>query len=186
MLVAKGFRQEEGIDFEESFAPVARLEAIRIFIVNAAHKKMIVYQMDVKTTFLNGVLREYVYVCQPEGFVYQDHPNHVYRLKKALYSLKQTPCAWYDLLSKFLLSQDFSKGVVDPTLFMRKEGKDIILVQIYVYDIIFASTDPDLYDIFVDIMSLWYSKDTSTALTAYVDVDHAGCQDTRRSTSGIA
>ncbi|GKA22888.1 retrovirus-related pol polyprotein from transposon TNT 1-94 [Tanacetum coccineum] len=88
-LVAKGYRQEGGIDFEESFAPVARIEAIRIFIANVAHTNMIVYQMDVKTTFLNGVLREEVYVSQPEGFVDQDHPNYMYRLKKALYGLKQ-------------------------------------------------------------------------------------------------
>ncbi|GJS71203.1 retrovirus-related pol polyprotein from transposon TNT 1-94 [Tanacetum coccineum] len=98
-LVAKGYRQEEGIDFEESFAPVARIEAIRIFIANAASKNMTIYQMDVKTTFLNGELKEEVYVCQPEGFVDPDHPTHVYRLKKALYGLKQAPRAWYDTLS---------------------------------------------------------------------------------------
>ncbi|GKE15677.1 retrovirus-related pol polyprotein from transposon TNT 1-94 [Tanacetum coccineum] len=136
-LVAKGYRQEEGIDFEESFAPVARLEAIRIFIANVASKNMTVYQMDVKTAFLNGELKEEVYVSQLEGFVDLDHPHHVYRLKKALYGLKQAPRAWYDTLSKFLLAHRFSKGVVDPTLFIRK-------------------------------------------------TDHAGCQDTRRSTSGSA
>ncbi|GJY71013.1 retrovirus-related pol polyprotein from transposon TNT 1-94 [Tanacetum coccineum] len=103
-LVAKGYRQEEGIDFEESFAPVARIEAIRIFLAYAAHKNMVVFQMDVKTSFLNGILKEEVYVSQPEGFVNQDHPNHVFRLKKALYGLKQAPRASYDLLSKFLLS----------------------------------------------------------------------------------
>ncbi|GJY96817.1 retrovirus-related pol polyprotein from transposon TNT 1-94, partial [Tanacetum coccineum] len=136
-LVAKGYRQEEGLDFEESFASVARLEAIRIFLANAASKNMIVYQMDVKTAFLNGELKEVVYVSQPEGFVDPDRPHHVYRLKKALYVLKQAPRVWYDTLSKFLLAQGFSKGVVDPTLFIRK-------------------------------------------------TDHAGCQDTRRSTSGSA
>ncbi|GJW68680.1 retrovirus-related pol polyprotein from transposon TNT 1-94 [Tanacetum coccineum] len=98
-LVAKGYRQEEGIDFEESFAPVARIEAIRIFIANAASKNMTIYQMDVKTAFLNGELKEEVYVSQPEGFVDPDHPTHVYRLKKALYGLKQAPRAWYDTLS---------------------------------------------------------------------------------------
>ncbi|GJS41721.1 retrovirus-related pol polyprotein from transposon TNT 1-94 [Tanacetum coccineum] len=116
-LVAKGYRQEERIDFEESFAPVARLEAIRIFIAYAAHKNMTVYQMDVKTAFLNGILREEIYVSQPYRFVDQDNPNHVYKLKKALYGLKQALRAWYDLLSSFLLSQKFSKGSVDPTLF---------------------------------------------------------------------
>ncbi|GJW13424.1 retrovirus-related pol polyprotein from transposon TNT 1-94 [Tanacetum coccineum] len=141
-LVAKGYHQEEWIDFEESFAPVARIEAIRIFIANAANKNMTIYQMDVKTAFLNGELREVVYVSQPKGFIDQDNPTHVYRLKKALYGLKQAPRAWYDMLSSFLLFQEFSKGAVDPTLFTRKVGHDILLVQIYVDDIIFASTDP--------------------------------------------
>ncbi|GJZ70909.1 retrovirus-related pol polyprotein from transposon TNT 1-94, partial [Tanacetum coccineum] len=100
-LVAKGYHQEEGIDFDESFAPVAQIEAIRIFIANAATKNMIIYQMDVKTAFLNGDLQEEVFVSQPEGFEDQDNPTHVYRLKKALYGLKQAPRAWYDTLSKF-------------------------------------------------------------------------------------
>ncbi|GKD37764.1 retrovirus-related pol polyprotein from transposon TNT 1-94 [Tanacetum coccineum] len=89
---------------------------------------MVVFQMDVKTAFLNGILKEEVYVSQPEGFVNQDHPNYVYRLKKALYGLKQAPRVWYDLLSKFLLSQKFIKGVVDPTLFTQKEGNDLIVI----------------------------------------------------------
>nr|GEY03248.1 retrovirus-related Pol polyprotein from transposon TNT 1-94 [Tanacetum cinerariifolium] len=132
-LVAKGYRQEEGINFEESFTPVARIEAIRIFITNAAKE---------------------VYVSQPEGFVDPDHLTHVYRLKKALYGLKQAPQAWYDTLSRFLLDKDFSKGVVDPILFTRKTGKHILLVQIYVDDIIFASTDPKACDMFSNEMSL--------------------------------
>ncbi|GJU75660.1 retrovirus-related pol polyprotein from transposon TNT 1-94 [Tanacetum coccineum] len=119
-----------------------RLEAIRIFLANAASKNMTIYQMDVKTAFLNGELKEEVYVSQPEGFIDPDRPHHVYRLKKALYGLKQAPRAWYDTLSKFLLAQGFSKGVVDPTLFIRKTGKHTLHVQIYVDDIIFASTDP--------------------------------------------
>ncbi|GJU95679.1 retrovirus-related pol polyprotein from transposon TNT 1-94 [Tanacetum coccineum] len=94
-LVAHGYRQEEGIDFKESFAPVARLEAVWIFLVFAAHMNMIVYQMDVKTTFLNGNLRKEVYVSQPDDFVDLDNPNHAYRPKKALYGLKQAPHAWY-------------------------------------------------------------------------------------------
>ncbi|GKF21137.1 retrovirus-related pol polyprotein from transposon TNT 1-94 [Tanacetum coccineum] len=129
-LVARGYRQEEGIDFEESFAPIARLEAIRIFLAFAAHMIMIVYQMDVNTAFLNGNLREEVYLSQPDGFVDKDKPNHVYKLKKALYGLKQAPRAWYDMLSSFLISQDFSKGSVDPTLFIRRGGKELLLVQI--------------------------------------------------------
>ncbi|GKC78387.1 retrovirus-related pol polyprotein from transposon TNT 1-94 [Tanacetum coccineum] len=143
-LVDRGYRQEEGIDFEDPFAPVARLEAIRIFLVFAAHLKMVVYQIDVKTAFLNGNLREEVYVSQSDGFVDKDKPNHVYKLKKALYRLKQAPCAWYDMLSSFLISQDFSKGSVDPTLFIRRDGKELLLVQIYVDDIIFAASTPEL------------------------------------------
>ncbi|GKB62238.1 retrovirus-related pol polyprotein from transposon TNT 1-94, partial [Tanacetum coccineum] len=151
-LVAKGYRREEGIEFKESFAPVARLESIRIFIAFAAHLNMVVYQMDVKTTFLNDILREEVYVSQPDGFVDHENPNHVYKLKKALYGLKQAPRTWYNLLSSFLLSQKFTKGTVDPTLFVRREDKDILLVQVYVDDIIFASTKPDLCEIFSKIM----------------------------------
>ncbi|GJU18381.1 retrovirus-related pol polyprotein from transposon TNT 1-94 [Tanacetum coccineum] len=147
-LVAQGFRQEEGIDFEESFAPVARIEAIRIFIGNVAHKNMMIYQMDVKTTFLNEELKEEVYASQPEGFVDQDNPSHVYKLKKALYGLKQAPRAWYNMLSSFVVSQHFSK--VDLTLSMQST---------YVLGM---------------------------SLTSYADADYAGCQDTRRSTSGIA
>ncbi|GKB13943.1 retrovirus-related pol polyprotein from transposon TNT 1-94 [Tanacetum coccineum] len=258
-LVAKGYRQEEGIDFEESFAPVARIKAICIFVVNATNKNMTIYQMNVKTDFLNDELCE--------------------ELKKALYGLKHAPRAWYDMLSSFLLSQEFSKGTVDPTLFTRKEGKDILSVQIYGDDIIFASIDlalcifihqskyaleiikkygmessdsvdtpmvdrtkldkdlqgkpvdpthyrgmigsfiyltssrPDLvfavciyarYQakptkkhlhavkwIFQYLkrtlnMGLWYSKDTGIALTTYAYVNHAECQDTRRSTCGSA
>nr|GEU70713.1 hypothetical protein [Tanacetum cinerariifolium] len=137
--------EEEGINFEESFAPVARLEAIRIFLAYAAHKNMVVYQMDVKTSFLNGNLREDVYVSQPDRFVDPNNPNHVYKLKKALCGLKQAPRAWYDMLSSFLLSQDFSKGSVDPTLFIRKNGNDLLLVQIYIDDIIFVAPTLELY-----------------------------------------
>ncbi|GKF91582.1 retrovirus-related pol polyprotein from transposon TNT 1-94, partial [Tanacetum coccineum] len=105
---------------------MARLDAIRIFLAYAALMNMIVYQMDVKTTFLNGILHEEVYASQPDGFVDQDILNHVFKLKKALYGLKQTPRAWYNLLLKFLPSQEFSKGTVDPTLFIRRQGKDIL------------------------------------------------------------
>ncbi|GKA89322.1 retrovirus-related pol polyprotein from transposon TNT 1-94 [Tanacetum coccineum] len=161
-LVAKGYAQEEGIDFEESFAPVARLEAVRIFVAHAAHKSFPIYQMDVKTAFLNGPLKEEVYVAQPEGFVDPDHPEKVYLLRKALYGLKQAPRAWYDELSNFLMSKGFTKGTIDLTLFKIKYGEDILLVQIYVDDIIFRSTVP----------------------IAFSDADHAGCIDTRKSTSG--
>ncbi|GKD88451.1 retrovirus-related pol polyprotein from transposon TNT 1-94 [Tanacetum coccineum] len=118
---------KEGIDFEESLASVARIDAISIFISNFANKNITIYQMDVKTAFLNGELREVVYVSQPGGFVDQEKPNHVYRLKKALYDLKQSSRAWYDMLSIFLLSQEFSKGAVDATLFTKKAGHNILL-----------------------------------------------------------
>nr|GFB43182.1 Gag-Pol polyprotein [Tanacetum cinerariifolium] len=108
-LVAKGYAQKEGVDFEESFAPAVMLEAVRLFIAYAVHKSFTVYQMDVKTTFLYGPLKEEVYVNQPDGFVDPYHPDKVYRLKKALYGLKQAPRAWYDELSKFLLSKGFTK-----------------------------------------------------------------------------
>nr|GEV71566.1 retrovirus-related Pol polyprotein from transposon TNT 1-94 [Tanacetum cinerariifolium] len=153
-LVAKGYRQEECIDFKESFKPVAWIEAIKIFIGNAASKNMIVYQMDVKTAFLRDELKENIYVSQPEGFVYPDHPTNVYHLKKALYGLKHDPRACHNTLSRFLLDNKFSKGVVDPTLFTRKIGKHILLVQIYVDDILFASIDPKACDIFSNKISL--------------------------------
>ncbi|GJZ33447.1 retrovirus-related pol polyprotein from transposon TNT 1-94, partial [Tanacetum coccineum] len=167
-LVAKGYAQEEGIDFEESFAPVARLEAVRIFVAHAAHKSFPIYQMDVKTAFLNGPLKEEVYVAQPEGFVDPDHPEKVYLLRKALYGLKQAPRAWYDELSNFLMSKGFTKGTIDPTLFKIKYGEDILLVQ----------SDPPVPK------RLWYPKYSGFELTAFSDADHAGCIDTRKSTSG--
>ncbi|GJZ93206.1 retrovirus-related pol polyprotein from transposon TNT 1-94 [Tanacetum coccineum] len=139
-LVAKGYGQEEGINFEESFAPVARLKAVRIFVAYAAHKNFPIYQMEVKTAFLNGPLKEEVFVRQPDGFVDPDFPNHVYRLKKALYGLKQAPRAWYNKLSSFLIEHQFTKGILDLTLFTRRHGDDILLVQIYVDDIIFGLT----------------------------------------------
>nr|GFA42185.1 retrotransposon protein, putative, unclassified [Tanacetum cinerariifolium] len=167
-LVAKRYRQEEGINFEKSFALVSRIKAIRIFIANAASRNMTIYQMDVKTAFLNGELKEEVYVSQPEGFVDPDHLTHVYHLKKALYGLKQAPRAWYDTLSRFLLDNDFSKGAVDPTLFTRKSGKHILLVQIYVDDIIFASTDPNECDMFSNEMSLKFQMSMMGQITFFL------------------
>ncbi|GKA04247.1 retrovirus-related pol polyprotein from transposon TNT 1-94 [Tanacetum coccineum] len=129
-FVAHGYRQEEGIDFDESFSLVSRLEAIRIFLAFAAHMNIVVYQMDVKTVFLNSNLQEEVYVSHSDGFVDKYKPNHVYKLKKALYGLKQAPRAWYDML----------------------DGKELLLVQIYVDDIIFAASTPELCDLFSKIM----------------------------------
>nr|GEV01882.1 retrovirus-related Pol polyprotein from transposon TNT 1-94 [Tanacetum cinerariifolium] len=148
----------EGYKFEESFAPVARLEAIRIFLTYAAHMNMVVYQMDVKTAFLNGNIREEVYVSQPDGFVDPNNSNQVYKLKKALYGLKQDPHASYDMLSSFLISQDFSKGLVDPTLFFHRSGNDLLLVQVYVDDIIFAASTPELCDLFAKILGIFINQ----------------------------
>nr|GFA72180.1 integrase, catalytic region, zinc finger, CCHC-type, peptidase aspartic, catalytic [Tanacetum cinerariifolium] len=147
-LVAKGYAQKEGVDFEESFAPVARLEAVRLFIAYAAHKSFTVYQMDIKIAYLYGPLKEEVYVNQPNGFVDPYHPDKVYQLKKALYGLKQAPRPLYDELSKILLS----KGSIDPNLFITKHRGDILLVQIYVDDIIFGSTNPNLSKRFEKLM----------------------------------
>ncbi|GJV79213.1 retrotransposon protein, putative, ty1-copia subclass [Tanacetum coccineum] len=178
-LVAHGYRQEEGIDFEESFAPVARLNAIRIFLAYAAHMNMIVYQMVVKTTFLNGILRKEVYVSQPDGFVDQDNSNHVYKLKKALYGLKQAPrkCDPVDtpMVEKSKLDEDTQGKAVDPTHYhgMAKPTKKHLHAVKRIFKYLRGTINREL----------WYPKDSSIALTAYVDADHAGFQDTRRSTS---
>nr|GEW11267.1 retrovirus-related Pol polyprotein from transposon TNT 1-94 [Tanacetum cinerariifolium] len=134
-LVVRGYRQAKAVDFEESFTQVARMETITIFLAYAAHKSFTVFQMDVKTAFLHGTLKEDVYVCQPEGFIDADHPSHVYKLKKALYGLKQAPRAWYGELSMFLLQNHFFKGTIDPTLFIRHFDNDI-LVSNYVLEIL--------------------------------------------------
>ncbi|PKU64856.1 Retrovirus-related Pol polyprotein from transposon TNT 1-94 [Dendrobium catenatum] len=152
-LVAKGYNQIEGIDFEETFAPVARLEAIRVLLAFACFKGFKLFQMDVKSAFLNGVIEEDVFVEQPPGFENSKFPNHVFKLKKALYGLKQAPRAWYERLSTFLLERSFEKGSVDTTLFLRKIGKDILIVQIYVDDIIFGSSNKHLCDDFSKTMS---------------------------------
>nr|GEZ35838.1 hypothetical protein [Tanacetum cinerariifolium] len=139
-LVAVGYSQQEGIDYDEMFAPVALMEAIRLFLAYAAHKDFTVFQMDVKTSFLNGILKEEVYAGQPPGFVSKQYPDHVYALNKALYGLKQVPRAWNDVLLQFLIESGFQKGSIDTTLFIKKKGKHIMLIQIYVDDIIFGST----------------------------------------------
>ncbi|GKB19681.1 retrovirus-related pol polyprotein from transposon TNT 1-94, partial [Tanacetum coccineum] len=141
-LVAVGYCQQEGIDYDETFAPVARIEAIHLFLAYAAHKDFTVFQMDVKMVFLNGIIKEEVYVGQPPGFVSKQYPDHVYALDKALYGLKKAPRAWYDVLLKFLIDSGFQKGSIDTTLFIKKKGKHITLIQIYVDDIIFGSTNP--------------------------------------------
>nr|GEZ99280.1 hypothetical protein [Tanacetum cinerariifolium] len=244
------FTLTEGVDFEESFAPVARLEAVRLSIAYAAHKSFIVYQMDIKTAFLYGPLKEEVYVNQPDDFVDPYHPDKVYRLKKALYGLKQAPKAWYDELSKFLLSKGFSKGIqihqsprgifinqakyaqeilkkhgmiscdsigtpmatkhldadlsgmpVDQTkyrskvkalMYLTASGPDIMHATCYCAGYQAQSTEKHLtavkriFRYLKDTIHIgfWYPKDTSFELTAFLDSDHAGCLDSRKSTSG--
>ncbi|GJW45404.1 putative ribonuclease H-like domain-containing protein [Tanacetum coccineum] len=143
-LVAQGHRQEEGIDYEEVFAPVARIEAIRLFLAYASFMGFLVYQMDVKSAFLYGTIEEEVYVTQPPGFKDPDHPNKVYKVVKALYGLHQAPRAWYETLANYLLSNGFNRGKIDQTLFIKKQKGDILLVQVYVDDIIFGLTNKEL------------------------------------------
>ena len=136
-LVAKSYNQEERIDYDETYAPVARLEAIRILLAFAFIMDFRLFHMDVKSAFLNGLIEE-VYVDQPLGFVDYEHPNHVYRLKRALYGLKQAPRSWYDRLSSFLIEQSFTRGQVEKTLFIKKVNSELLIIQIYVNDIIFC------------------------------------------------
>ena len=143
-LVAQGYSQEEGIDFDESFAPVARLEAIRMLLAFACYMDFKLYQMDVKSAFLNGFITEEVYVAQPPGFENHEFPNHVFKLSKALYGLKQAPRAWYERLSKFLNDNSFARGKIDNTLFIKIKNKDMLIVQIYVDDIIFGATNENM------------------------------------------
>ncbi|GJW45701.1 retrovirus-related pol polyprotein from transposon TNT 1-94 [Tanacetum coccineum] len=144
-LVAKGYGQEEGIDFEESFTPVARLEAVKIFVAYAAHKNFPIFQMDVKIAFLNSPLKEEVFVQQPDGFVDPDFKNHVYRLKKALYGLKQAPRAWYDKLSSFLIEHHFIKGIADLTLFTIRHGDDILFINLPMWPLIYLKAQISSY-----------------------------------------
>nr|GEY71073.1 copia protein [Tanacetum cinerariifolium] len=207
LLVAKGYAQKEGVDFEESFARAARLEAVRLFIAYAAHKSFTVYQMDVKTTFLYGPLKEEVYVNQPDGFVDPYNPDKIYRLKKALYGLKQALRAWYDEFSNFLVSKGFSKdadlsgtpidqtkyhSMVGALMYLTANRPDIMHATCYCACYQAKPTEKHLtavkriFRYLKDTihMGLWYPKDTGFELTAFSDSDHAGCLDSRKSTSG--
>ena len=155
-LVAQGYTQVEGIDFDETFAPVARLEAIRILLAYANHHDITLYQMDVKSAFLNGKLEEEVYVAQPPGFEDPKNPDKVFRLNKALYGLKQAPRAWYDTLKEFLMKKGFKPGSLDPTLFTKSYDGELFVCQIYVDDIIFGCTDQRYSDEFAYMMSEEY------------------------------
>ncbi|GJR98501.1 retrovirus-related pol polyprotein from transposon TNT 1-94 [Tanacetum coccineum] len=151
-LVAQGYNQQEGIDYDETYAPVARLASIRILLAYACALDFKLFQMDVKSAFLNGLINEEVYVEQPQGFIDFEKPDHVYKLKKALYGLKQALKAWYDRLKAFLIKHEYKIGMVDNTLFTKKKSSNLIIVQIYVDDIIFGSTYQDMCDEFAKIM----------------------------------
>ena len=152
-LVAQGFSQIEGIDYGETYAPVARLESIRILLAYASHHNFKLQQMDVKSAFLNGPLKELVYVKQPPGFEDPDFPNHVYKLDKALYGLKQAPRAWYEHLRELLFDRGFEVGQIDPTLFTKKVNGELFICQLYVDDIIFGSTNKAFNDQFAKLMT---------------------------------
>ncbi|GJW03870.1 putative ribonuclease H-like domain-containing protein [Tanacetum coccineum] len=167
-LVAQGHRQEEGIDYDEVFAPVARIEAIRIFLAFASYMGFIVYQMDVKSAFLYGKIDEEVYVSQPPGFLDPKYPQKVYKVVKALYGLHQAPRAWYATLSSFLLKNGYRRGTIDKTLFIKKDKHDIILVQVYVDDIIFGSTKKSWCDEFEALMKSKFQMSSMGELTFFL------------------
>nr|GFC92400.1 putative ribonuclease H-like domain-containing protein [Tanacetum cinerariifolium] len=164
-LVAQGHTQEEGIDYEEVFAPVARIEAIRLFLAYASFMGFIVYQMDVKSDFLCG---KKVYVCQPLGFKDPDYPDKVYKVIKALYGLHQSPRAWSETLANYLLENGFLKGKIDQTLFIKKQKGDILLVQVYVDDIIFGSTNKVLCKAFKKLMKDKFQMSSMGELTFFL------------------
>jgi hypothetical protein len=151
--VAKGYSQVEGLDFDETFAPVARLESIHILLAYANHHGFKLYQMDVKSAFLNGPIKEEVYVKQLQGFEDEEYPNHVYKLHKALYGLNQAPRAWYEYLRDFLIDNGFRISKANSTLFTRIVDNDIFICEIYIGDIIFGSTNQSFSDEFSKIMT---------------------------------
>ncbi|XP_024177901.1 uncharacterized protein LOC112183800 [Rosa chinensis] len=167
-LVAQGYSQIEGLDFDETFAPVARLESVRLILSVACHLRIKLFQMDVKTAFLNGVLQEEVYVEQPQGFKDPHNLNHVYRLKKALYGLKQAPRAWYERLSTHLVEKGYTRGSIDKTFFMKYVKNDLIIAQVYVDDIIFGSTSKYLVSEFQSVMESEFEMSMCGELTFFL------------------
>jgi hypothetical protein len=167
-LVAKGYSQVEDLDFDETFAPVARLESIHMLFAYATHHSFKLYQMDVKNAFLNGSIKEEVYVEQPPGFKSEGYPNHVYKLHKVLYGIKQAPRAWYECLRDFFIENNFRTGKTDSTLFTRKRGKDLFVCQIYVDDIIFGTTNKFFCDEFSKIMTDRFEMSMMEVLTFFL------------------
>ncbi|CAA7027778.1 unnamed protein product [Microthlaspi erraticum] len=167
-LVAQGYTQVEGVDFDETFAPVARLECIRFLLGTACAQGFKLYQMDVKSAFLNGYIQEEVYVEHPQGFEDAFLPHHVYKLKKALYGLKQAPRAWYERLTAFLLDQGYDRGSVDKTLFVRETKEGMVMAQIYVDDIVFGGTSDQLVERFVKTMTSEFKMSMVGELTYFL------------------
>ncbi|GJY82125.1 putative ribonuclease H-like domain-containing protein [Tanacetum coccineum] len=167
-LVAQGYTQEEGIDYDEVFAHVARIEAIKLFLAYASFMGLIMYQMDVKSAFLYGTIEEEVYVCQPHGFEDPQFPNKVYKVEKALYGLHQAPRAWYETLSTYLLENGYRRGTIDKTLFIKKDRGDILLVQVYVDDIIFGSIKKSLCVEFEQMMHKRFQMSSIGELTFFL------------------
>nr|GEV59759.1 putative ribonuclease H-like domain-containing protein [Tanacetum cinerariifolium] len=162
------FKMQKGIDYEEVFAPVARIEAIRLFLAYASFMGFMVYQMEVKSAFLYGTIEEEVYVCQPLGFKDPDYPDKVYKVVKALYGLHQAPRAWYETLAYYLLENSFQRGKIDQTLFIKRQKCDILFVQIYVDDIIFGSTNKDLCKAFEKLMKDKFQMSSMGELTFFL------------------
>ncbi|KAJ9566319.1 hypothetical protein OSB04_002285 [Centaurea solstitialis] len=167
-LVAQGYTQEEGSDYDDVFAPVARIEAIRLFLAFASYKQFNVFQMDVKSAFLYGKIEEEVYVCQPLGFEDPKFPDKAYKLRKALYGLYQAPRAWYDTLPTYLLENQFERGVIDKTLFIKKKDTNLLLVQIYADDIIFGSTKEEMCKEFEALMHKKFKMSSMGELTFFL------------------
>nr|GFB32640.1 copia protein [Tanacetum cinerariifolium] len=195
----QGHRQEEGIDYTDVFSPVARIKAIRLFLEFASFIGFMVYQMDVKSAFLYGKIAEEVYVTQPRGFKDLDHPKKVYKVVKALYSLHQAPRAWYERLSSFLLKHGYRRGTIDTTIFIKKNSKDIMLVQVYVDDIIFGSTRKDWCEEFETLMQSEFEISSMGPLAFFLELqvdqipdgifihqenDYAGANGDKKSTTG--
>nr|GEY57401.1 copia protein [Tanacetum cinerariifolium] len=165
-LVAVGYSQQEGIDYDETFAPVARIEAIHLFLAYVAHKDFIVFQMDVKTAFCNGIIKEEVYVGQPLGFVSKQYPDHVYALDKALYGLKQAPRSWYDVLSQFLIDNNFQKGSSDTTMFFKKKAKsEYVAVFGCCAQGLWMRTQLTDYGFFYDKVLIYYDSKSAIAIS---------------------
>nr|GEX20193.1 putative ribonuclease H-like domain-containing protein [Tanacetum cinerariifolium] len=167
-LVVQGYTQEKGIDYDEVFALVAKVEAIKLFLAYALFMGFLVYQMDVKSAFLYGTIEEEVYVCQPLGFEDSHFPDKVYKVEKALYGLHQAPRAWYDTLSTYLLENRFRKRIIDKTLFIKKDIDDILLVHVYVDDIIFGSTKKSLCKEFEGLMHKKLQMSSIKKLTLFL------------------